>query len=114
MNELIDIAFIASKIAAIKDEKSRMIAGSASLAYNLTQIMRFRSMIVDLSQQCNCIVYRAQLRGIYTQEELSLALDCQKQIAESNNQIHCCPVKDKLISLHPFIYGIYRGFYFSI
>lgn len=51
------------------------------------QIMRFRSMIVELSQQCNCIVYRAQLRGDYTQEELDLSPNCKKQITECNNQI---------------------------
>jgi hypothetical protein len=55
MNELIDVAFIAAKIAAIKDEKARMIVGSASLVYNVTQVMRFCSMIVELSQLCNCM-----------------------------------------------------------
>mgnify|MGYP000210675108 CR=1 FL=1 len=87
MSELIDIAFIAAKIAAIKDEKERMIVGRASLVYNVMQVMRFRSMIVELSQLCNCIVFRAQLCGCYTQEDLNLALDCQKQIVECNNQI---------------------------
>lgn len=31
MNELIGIAFITAKIAAIKDEKARMMVGSASM-----------------------------------------------------------------------------------
>lgn len=87
MNELIDIAFMAAKLATIKDEKAKMMVESASLAYNITQIMRFRSMIVELSQICNCVVYKAQFCGGYTQEELNLALECQRQIAECNNQI---------------------------
>ena len=54
-NSVIDVAFIAAKVAAIKDEKARMIVGGASLVYNVAQIARFRSMIVELSQICNYI-----------------------------------------------------------
>lgn len=45
MNE----AFIAAKIASIKDEKARMMVGSASIVYNIAQVARFRQMIVELS-----------------------------------------------------------------
>lgn len=44
-NTVIDVAFIAAKLAAIKNEKARMIVGGASLAYNVVQIARFRSMM---------------------------------------------------------------------
>lgn len=48
MNEIFDIAFITAKIAAIKDEKAKMIVATTSVVYNAAQIMRFRSMIVEL------------------------------------------------------------------
>ena len=66
MNDsVIDVAFIAAKVAAIKNEKARMIVGGASLVYNVAQIARFRSMIVELSQICNYIVSKAQIIGRY-------------------------------------------------
>lgn len=34
-NFAIDVAFIAAKVVAIKDEKARMIADCASLVYNV-------------------------------------------------------------------------------
>ena len=86
-NNIIDIAFIAAKIASIKDEKARMMVGSASIVYDIAQIARFRQMIVELSQICNYIVLKAQLIGSYTQEEYNLAIECQRQIQECNQQI---------------------------
>ena len=52
MNEVVDIAFIAAKVAAMRDEKARMIVGGASLVYNVSQIARFKAMIVEFSQLC--------------------------------------------------------------
>lgn len=86
-NNAIDIAFIATKIAAIKDEKARMIVGGASLVYNASQMARYRSMIVELSQICSYIVSKAQIIGSYTQDEYNLAVECQRQIEECNQQI---------------------------
>lgn len=86
MNE-IDLGFIAAKIATINDEKARMIVGSASLVYNIAQVSRFQAMIVELSQLCNCLVYNAQIKGGYTQQEYDLVMDCKRQIEECNNQI---------------------------
>ena len=64
-----------------------MIVGGASLLYNVAQIARFRSMIVELSQICNYIVSKAQIIGSYTQEEYNLAVECQRQIEECHQQI---------------------------
>ena len=86
-NNAIDIAFIATKIAAIKDERARMIVGGASLVYNASQMARYRSMIVELSQICSYIVSKAQIIGSYTQDEYNLAVECQRQIEECNQQI---------------------------
>ena len=86
-NSVIDVAFIAAKVAAIKNEKARMIVGGASLVYNVAQITRFRSMIVELSQICNYIVSKAQIIGSYTLDEYNLAVECQRQIEECHQQI---------------------------
>lgn len=86
-NNVMDVAFIAAKLALIKDEKARMIVGGASIVYNIAQIERFRRMIVELSQICNYIVSKAQLIGSYTQEEYNLAIESQRQIEECNQQI---------------------------
>ena len=48
MNNAIDLAFLTAKVATLKDEKAKMIVEGASLAYNITQVARFRSMIVEL------------------------------------------------------------------
>ena len=47
MNNAIDLAFLTAKVATLKDEKAKMIVEGASLAYNITQVARFRSMIVE-------------------------------------------------------------------
>lgn len=39
-NSVIDVAFIAAKVAAIKDEKARMIVGGASLVYNVGTVAK--------------------------------------------------------------------------
>ena len=64
-----------------------MIVEGASLAYNIAQVARFRSMIVELLQICNYIVYKARITGGCTQGEYDLALECQRQIEECNQQI---------------------------
>lgn len=87
MNNAIDLAFLTVKVATLKDEKAKMIVEGASLAYNIVQVTRFRSMIVELSQICNYIVYKARITGECTQGEYDLALECQRQIEECNKQI---------------------------
>ena len=87
MNEISDLGFIAAKLAAIKDEKARMLVGDASLVYNAAQVARYRAMIVELSQYCNSIVFLARMRGWYTKEEHHVVLDCQRQIEECYQQI---------------------------
>lgn len=36
-NNVMDVAFIAAKIATIKDEKARMMVGGVSIVYNIAQ-----------------------------------------------------------------------------
>ena len=88
VNNTIDLAFHTAKVETLKkDEKAKMIVEGASLAYNIAQVARFRSMIVELLQICNYIVYKARITGGCTQGEYDLALECQRQIEECNQQI---------------------------
>lgn len=87
VNNTIDLAFLTAKVATLKDERAKMIVEGTSLAYNIAQVPRFRSMIVELSQICNYIVYKARITGGCTQGEYDLALECQRQIEECNKQI---------------------------
>ena len=82
MNEVIDLAFIAAKVAAMRDEKARMIVGGASLVYNVSQIARFKAMIVEFSQLCNYIVCVARFRGYCTQEEYNIVIECQQHFVK--------------------------------
>lgn len=87
MNNIIDLALLAAKVATLKNEKAKMMVESVSLAYNMAQVARFRSIIVELSTICHYIVFNAQIKGTYTQDEYDLALECQRQIEECNQQI---------------------------
>ena len=87
MNELVDFGFLAAKVAAIGNEKALMAVDGASLAYNVVQINRFRSMITELYQISNYIAFNARVRGYCTQHESDLVMECQRQINDCQNQI---------------------------
>ena len=87
MNNIIDIALMTAKLATIKDEKARMMVGGVSVVYNVAQISRFRSMIVELSQICFMIDYKAKIRGKYTDEEYKLIQECKREIEICNQEI---------------------------
>ena len=82
MNEVIDLAFIAAKVAAMRDEKARMIVGGASLVYNVSQIARFKAMIVEFSQLCNYIVCVARFRA-----ESKETIKSEECISNQNNKM---------------------------
>ena len=87
MNELVDLGFLAAKVAAIGDEKAKMAVDGVSLAYNVMQINRFRHMISELYQIGNYIVFNASVRGYCTIQEYNIVLECQSQINDCQNQI---------------------------
>ena len=87
MNELVDFGFLAAKVAAIGNEKAKMAVDGASLAYNVVQINRFRSMMTELYQISNYIAFNARVRGCCTQQEYDLVMECQRQINECQDQI---------------------------
>ena len=87
MNELVDFGFLAAKVAAIGNEKAKMAVDGASLAYNVVQINRFRSMMTELYQISNYIAFNARVRGYCTQQEYDLAMECKRQINDCQNNI---------------------------
>lgn len=87
MNNLIDTTFLAAKIATLNNEKAKLFVDVASFAYNVAQVSRLQSLIVEYSQVCNYVVLNAKYRGYYTDDEFKLANDCQRHIQECNQQL---------------------------
>ena len=87
MNELVDLGFLAAKVAAIGNEKAKMAVDGVSLAYNVMQVNRFRHMMSELYQIGNYIVFNASVRDYCTLQEYNLVLECQRQISDCQNQI---------------------------
>lgn len=88
MNEIVDFGFLAAKVATIGDEKAKMAVDGASLAYNVAQINRFRSMMSELYQISNYVTFNAQMRGYCTKQEYDLVVECQRHISECQDQIN--------------------------
>lgn len=87
MNELIDLGFLAAKVVAIGNEKAKMTVDGASLAYNLVQVGRFKSMMSELYKIANYVVFNAEIRGYCTKQEYDLVMECYRQISDCQNQI---------------------------
>jgi hypothetical protein len=64
-----------------------MAVDGSSLAYNVVQINRFRSMMTELYQISNYIAFNAKVRGYCAQQEYDLVMECQRQINECQSQI---------------------------
>lgn len=87
MNQILDTAFIAAKIASMNDEKARILVNGASVVYNAAMWARLESLAVEYSQLCNVIDFHARRRGFYTPEEYNLVHRCKRQIIECNEAI---------------------------
>ena len=87
MNQILDTAFIAAKIASMNHEKARILVNGASFVYNAAKWSRLESLAVEYSQLCNVIDFHARIRGFYTQEEYYLVHSCKRQIVECNEAI---------------------------
>lgn len=87
MNEIVDLGFLAAKVAAIGKEKAKMAVDGVSLVYNAMQVNRFWHMMSELYQIGNYIVFNASVRGYCSLQEYNLVLECQRQINDCQNQI---------------------------
>ena len=87
MNNLIDTAFFAAKVATLNKEKAKLLVDSASFVYNVAEMSRLQSLIVEYSQICNYVVLNAKHRGYYTEDEYKLASACNRHIQECSQQL---------------------------
>ena len=82
MSQSIDIALLAAKLATLNDEKARLVINATSFAYNVAEVSRLQSLLVEYSQICHYVVLNAKYRGYYTDEESKLVHDCQRHVTE--------------------------------
>lgn len=87
MTEPIDTAFLAAKIAALKDEKAKILVDAASLVYNVAMVNRLANIQKEYISVCCTIEQVACLRGYCTQEEYNLALECKHHIEECEMEL---------------------------
>ncbi len=87
MNELIDVSFLAAKVAALRDEKAKLFVDAASFAYNLTMVNRLMNIQRELISVCCTIDQVSRFRGYCTQEEYNVALECHRHIQECENEL---------------------------
>lgn len=87
MTQPIDIAFLVAKVATLKDEKAKILVDGASLAYNVAMVNRLMNVQKEYISICCTIEQVSRLRGYCTQEEYSLALECQHHIAECESEL---------------------------
>ena len=87
MNNFIDTTILAAKVATLNNEKTKLFVDVASFAYNVAQVSRLQSLIVEYSQVCNYVVLNAKYKGYYTDDEFKLANDCQRHIQECSQQL---------------------------
>ena len=82
MTEPIDTAFLAAKIAALKDEKAKIFVDAASLVYNVAMVNRLTNIQKEYISVCCTIEQVARLRGYCIREEYNLAIECKHHIEE--------------------------------
>lgn len=83
----LDTAFLAAKIAALKNEKAKILVDAASLAYNVAMVNRLTNIQKEFISVCCTIEQVARLRGYCTQEEWNLALECKHHIEECEMEL---------------------------
>lgn len=87
MTEPIDTAFLAAKVAALKDEKAKIFVDAASLTYNVAMVNRLMNIQRELISVCCTIDQVSRFRGYCTQEEYNVALECHRHIQECENEL---------------------------
>ena len=64
-----------------------ILVDGASLAYNVAMVNRLMNVRKEYISICCTIEQVSRLRGYCTQEEYSLALECQHHIAECESEL---------------------------
>lgn len=87
MNYPLDTAFLAAKIAALKDEKAKIFVDGASLVYNVAMVNRLTNIQKEYISVCCTIEQVTCLIGYCTQEEYNLAIECKHHIEGSEVEL---------------------------
>lgn len=87
MTQKIDIAFLAAKVAALRNKKAKIFVDGASLVYNVAMVNRLANIQKEYISVCCTIEQVARLRGYCTQEEYNLALECKHHIEECEMEL---------------------------
>lgn len=87
MTQPIDIAFLAAKVAALRDEKAKVLVDSASLVYNVAMVNCLTNIQKEYISVYCTIEQVARRRGYCTPEEYKLALECQHHIEECEREL---------------------------
>ena len=74
MTQPIDIAFLAAKVAALRDERAKLLVDSASLVYNVAKVNSLMNIQKEYISVCCTIEQVARRRGYCTQEEYNWGL----------------------------------------
>jgi hypothetical protein len=86
-NNLIDLSFLAAKLAALNNERAKLVADGASAIYNAAQVCRLKSIISRYDQIAGYLLTVSQYRGYCTPEEYNMFVACRQQIEECNSQL---------------------------
>lgn len=86
-NEIIDLGFLAAKVATLNNESAKMAVDSVSLVYNAAQIANFRNSIVEYQQILGYVSLHAQMYGV-TPKKLEIATQCRNGINYCQAQIN--------------------------
>lgn len=86
-NEIIDVGFLAAKVAALNDEKAKMAVDGVSLIYNAAQIANFKNLMADYQQILSIVSMCYRVYGSITQDEINIAQQCNDGINFCQQQI---------------------------
>lgn len=86
-NELIDLGFMAAKVAALQNDYAKMAVDGVSLAYNAVQIANYKAMITDYTQMLSVLSFSVQRKGYVTEQESQLAQACNNGIQQCQAQV---------------------------
>ncbi len=86
-NEIIDLGFLAAKVATLNNENAKMAVDSVSLVYNAAQIANFRNSIAEYQQILGHVSLHAQLYGV-TPQKSEIATRCKNGIDYCQTQIN--------------------------
>ena len=100
-DHLRDIANIGADMAALRDERIRLlkeVVSKVDLTGRIMEIMRLRNQYLDI---VNCMILDQLTKGYYTEEDKKLGQFCIDEIAQCDKELNRCgqkTVKETVLS----------------